>query len=440
MAKERDAVLSALLTMEKEEGYSNLVWNSHVEKADMTSVEFATSLFYGVLERQITLDYIINAFSKVKVKKMKPIIRNALRMGVYQLYFMEGVAPHAAINETVALIKKSPFRSLGGFVNGVLRSAQREKSPLTALESAPLSTRLSVEYSVPEPLICHYITHYGEEIAKNLAVSFVGGRPLYLRVNTLKATVEQTADALAKEGVQTQISCYENTLRVTGGNNAFATRAYGDGLFYAQDPASGYCVQALSPKAGMRVLDVCAAPGGKSFTAAIAMENQGKLLSCDLYPHKISLMEQGAARLGLTCMKPTLRDANSSEDVGKFHRILCDLPCSGLGVLGRKPEIRYKTPENLDTFPPMQYEMLKNQVHRLEKGGILVFSTCTLNPKENQENLQKLLAEFPQLAPHPILPELQRVLGEEQHYINLLPHVHGTDGFFIGAVKKVDET
>ncbi len=425
--------------MEKDGGYSNLVWNNALEKETLSGVEtaFATTLFYGVLERQITLDYIINLYSKVKTKKMKAPVRTALRMGVYQLQFMEGVAEHAAINETVALIKKSAFGSLSGFVNGVLRSVQRGGDPLQTLQTADFATTLSVTYSVPLHLVNHYITNYGQEVAKGILSHFVGGRPLYLRVNPIKTTPQALVEALALEGVQTNVcSEFENTLVVESGGSPFTTKAYETGQFYAQDPASGYCVQALSVEPGMRVLDVCAAPGGKSYSIAGAMNNQGELISCDLYDHKIALMEEGKTRLGLSCMKPTLRDALSGDELGKFHRILCDLPCSGLGVLGRKPEIRYKTPETFEAFAPMQYEMLKNHVHRLEVGGVLVFSTCTLNPRENEENLTRLRTEFPCLQPYPILPNLKRVLGEGEHYINLLPHVHGTDGFFIGAVRK----
>ncbi len=441
MSVERKLVLSALMRMEREEGYSNLVWNNTLENATLSSQQtaFATTLFYGVLERQMTLDYIINTYSKTKTNKMKPMVRFCLRMGVYQLHFMEGVADHAAINETVGLVKKSAFRSLAPFVNGVLRSVQRGGKELQGLESLPLSTALSVQYSVPEDLVAHYITHYGSDLTKELLPAFVGGRPLYLRVNTLKITPQELCDLLKTSGIEMAVhETFENTLQVQGGGNPFATSAYEQGLFYAQDPASGYCCKALSVEPDMRVLDVCAAPGGKSFTLSCMMNNKGELVSCDLYDHKINLMQQGASRLGITCMTPVLRDANSGEDMGKFQRILCDLPCSGLGVLGRKPEIRYKVVTFLDNFPAMQYGMLCKNLQWLQQGGVLVFSTCTLNPKENEENLARLLTEHPDLEPYPILPELPRVLGEEAHYINLLPHVHGTDGFFIGAVRKVE--
>ncbi len=441
MLKQRSTVLSALLRVEQDGGYSNLVWNTALKNTNLTPSEtaFATSLFYGVLERQLTLDYIINTYSKIKTKKMKPLIRNALRMGVYQLQFMDAASAHAAVNETVNLVKKSSFKNLSGFVNGILRSVQRGGNALQGIERLDTPTALSITYSVPLSLVNHYIACYGEQVTRELLKEFVGGRPLYLRVNPIKTTPCALQEALAEEGIQTAI-CeeFENTLKVEGGGNPFATKTYEQGHFYAQDPASGYGIAALDVQAGMRVLDVCAAPGGKSFSIAGQMENKGELISCDLHPHKIDLMQQGATRLGLTCMKPTLRDANSWEDIGKFHRILCDLPCSGLGVLGRKPEIRYKAPEDFEAFPPMQYEMLKNHVHRLENGGVLVFSTCTLNPKENEENLAGLLQEFPCLQPHPILPKLKRVLGEQEHYINLLPHIHGTDGFFIGAVRKAE--
>ncbi len=440
MANARHVVQTALLRVHKDEGYSNLVWNTALQEAalDPRDAAFATTLFYGVLERCLTLDFVIGQHSKTPIKKMHPAVLESLRIGIYQLFYMDSVPDRAAINESVSLIKHSKQNRLAGFVNGVLRSVQRAGNKLPDLSHLSLAHQLSVTYSVPRELVEHYIRHYGQDLTEQLLPCFIGGRPLYVRVNTLKTNPADLTERLLQEGITATPTPFENTLCLAAGKNPAHTKAYEDGLFHVQDPASGYACTALDARPHMRVLDVCAAPGGKSFTLAQHMENQGELISCDLYDHKIGLMQEGAHRLGLSVLQPTLRDAMAEDEIGLFDRILCDLPCSGLGILGRKPEIRYKSVTFLDNFSELQYGMLQNSVHRLKQGGILVFSTCTLNPAENERNVERLLQEHPTLEPYPILQDLPRACGEQAHTINLLPHLHGTDGFFVSAVRKAE--
>lgn len=441
MANARRTVQNALMRVHEDGGYSTLVLNAALQQGELSPKDsaFAGALFYGVLERQLTLDFVINAYSKTPVAKMDPPVREALRMGVYQLLYMDAVPDRAAINESVCLIRNSRLGRLSGFVNGILRSVQRGGNRLPGLERLPFEEQLSVTYSMPQPLVRHYIQHYGQENAEALMASFLGQRPTYLRVNCCKIQPAALQEMLQAEGVTTEEDPrFCHMLRVTaGGGKLIHTAAYGQGLFHVQDPSSFYACTALSVQPGHQVLDVCAAPGGKSFTTAQLMQNTGRVTACDIHPHKIGLLKEGAARLGLTCVQPVLRDALQPSAKGaEFDRILCDLPCSGLGVLGRKPEIRYKTDIFLDNLPVLQYGMLCNSLRCLKPGGILVFSTCTLNPAENEENVARLLAEHPFLTPNPILPALPRVCGEGAHFINLLPPVHGTDGFFIAAVKR----
>ncbi len=440
MANARKTVQNALLRVHSDEGYSNLVWTAALKEGDLSPQDtaFATTLFYGVLERCYTLDYVIGLHSKTPIKKMHPLVLEALRMGVYQMLYMDSVPDRAAINESVMLIKKSKQNRLSGFVNGILRSVQRAGNTLPDLSHLPAATRLGITHSVPEELVAHYIAHYSEDLTQRLLPAFLGGRPLYIRVNTCKTDEATVIDALAKEGMTATKTDFANTLCLTAHGDLTQTEAFQNGLFHVQDPASGYACRALDPRPGMRVLDVCAAPGGKSFTLAQMMENQGELIACDIYDHKIDLIQKGADRLGLSVIRPTLRDANAKDEIGEFDRILCDLPCSGLGILGRKPEIRYKSVTFLDDLPDLQYGMLRSSLTHLKVGGVLVFSTCTFHPKENEENLARLLQEYPNLQPYPILPDLERVCGEASHYINLFPHVHGTDGFFVSAVRKVE--
>jgi len=441
MANARKTVQNALIRVHKDEGYSNLVWNTALNQASLSSQDaaFATSLFYGVLERCLTLDYVIAAHSKTPIPKMDLSILEALRMGVYQMLYMDSVPDRAAINESVMLVKHSKQGRLSGFVNGVLRSVQREGTTLSFSPDCSEIERLSVTWSVPAELVSHYIDHYGLALTEKLLPSFLGGRPLYIRVNLLRTDPQRLIDVLAQQGVRAVTTDHPNTLLISGGHNPTQTDAYAEGLFHVQDPASGYACLALQVQPGMRVLDVCAAPGGKSFTLAQMMKNEGELLSCDLYEQKVGLLREGADRMGLSCIEPMVRDATGSDDIGEFDRILCDLPCSGLGILGRKPEIRYKSVTFLDNFPDLQYGMLRNALSHLKVGGVMVFSTCTLNPKENEDNVTRLLRENPQLEPYPILPHLERVCGEKEHVINLLPHVHDTDGFFVAAVRRKAE-
>ena len=440
MSNARKTVQNALLRVHKDEGYSNLVWNAALNDADLDARDaaFATTLFYGVLERTVTLDYVISHYSKTPIKKMDLLVLEALRIGIYQLFYMDSVPDRAAINESVMLVKRSKLNRYAGFVNGILRSVQRDGTVLPNLNDLSTEQRLSVTCSVPKELVRHYIRYYGQDLTEQMLPAFLGGRPLYIRVNTLKTDAPSLIAALSQEGVEASPTDFPHTLRLSAHQNPAHTKAYQDGLFHVQDPASGYACAALQAQAGMRVLDVCAAPGGKSFTVAQMMGNQGELLSCDLYDHKIALMEQGARRLGITVMQPTLRDANGQDDIGEFDRILCDLPCSGLGILGRKPEIRYKSVTFLDNLPDLQYGMLCRSLTHLKKGGVLVFSTCTLNPAENEQNVDRLLQEHPTLEPYPILQDLPRACGEQAHFINLLPHLHGTDGFFVSAVRKAE--
>ncbi len=437
----REIALEALLRVE-EGGYSNLVLDHALARAHHCSAldaAFATQLFYGVLERGITLDAMLSHFSKKPVDSLSPIARMCLRMGLYQIHYMDKVPDSAAVNESVNLVKNSRERQAAGYVNGVLRAVLRSPDLDGLLHAGDPAVRLSLTMSAPLWLVNHLCASYGEDCAQALLSACIGRPPLHLRANPLRADAQQLCERLAAEGIQSEPSaeCPGAVTVQKGTGSLERLDAYREGLFHVQDLASQYCCMALDPRPGERLLDCCAAPGGKSFTLAERMDNQGELVAMDLYASKIGLIRDGAARLGLTCIRSVVGDASQPErELGIFDKICCDVPCSGLGIIRRKPEIRYKNVAILDKLPEMQYRILCINANRLRAGGRLVYSTCTLNPAENEAVIGRFLSEHPDFAPAEVLPQLVRRAGEEGHHITLFPHIHHTDGFFIAAVTK----
>lgn len=393
MAEGRKIVLDALLRVEEDGAYSNITLNSIFknEKIGKTEKAFVSALFYGVLDRKITLDFYINKLSKIKVKKLEPITRQALRMGIYQLYFMEKVPVSAAVNESVELVKNSVEGKNCGFVNAVLRAAANEKIPLPT--GSDLYS-LSVRYSCPVFILSELINDYGTEKTQEIIKAYLLPSKVRLRVNILKTTAKQLFDSFSKAGILLEktedADCFTAIEGIDFGNNKF----FSDGLFYIQDKSSADCALSLNAKAGERVLDVCAAPGGKSFTVAMDMKNQGEIVSCDLYENRVKLIEASAKRLSISCIKPTVNDATVfNSRLGCFDAVLCDVPCSGFGVIRRKPEIKYKPINNFDELEEIQYKILTTSSLYVKNGGRLLYSTCTLRKAENEKIVEKFLDE-----------------------------------------------
>ena len=439
-AAARKIALDALLRVEGG-GYSNLVLDHALDEAQCSPLDaaFATQLFYGVLEKRITLDAILSHFSKTPVDALSPIARMCLRMGLYQIQYMDKVPDSAAVNESVNLVKRSREGRASGYVNGVLRALLRCEDRAALLDVSDVRERLSLKSSAPLWLVDHLCGAYGERCAEELFAACVGRPPLHLRVNPLRTDPQELCDRLSKQGIQAKPStdCPDAVTVQKGIGSLERLDAYREGLFHVQDLASQYCCMALDPKPGERLLDCCAAPGGKSFTLAEMMQNQGELTSMDLYESKVGLIRQGAARLGLSCICASAGDASQANaSLGNFDKICCDVPCSGLGIIRRKPEIRYKNVAILDNLPEMQYRILCINADRLRVGGRLVYSTCTLNPAENEAIISRFLLEHPDFAPVQVLPQLIRRHGEGSYHITLFPHIHHTDGFFIAAVTK----
>ncbi len=444
MAGARSAALKALLRVDGQAGYSNLVLDSALESARLGDRDraLATAIFYGVLEKQITLDYIVGLFSRLPVGKLSPAVREILRVGVYQIRYMEKIPPSAAVNECVTLAKENGESRAAGFVNAVLRGMLRNPGKIRLPEEKKDPVRYrSILYSCPEELVAFWRKCYGPAAADEILEGSASKPDIFIRVNNTRITEQQLMERLRSEGIAAQLAPWpEGALRVTeNAGRLLRSPCFGEGLFHVEDISSQFCCSVVGPKPGERVVDVCAAPGGKTFTLAERMENRGEVVSCDVSPRRVGLIADGAARLGLSAVKARVRDAaDSKEELPQAARVLCDVPCSGLGAIRRKPEIRYKFPATLDSLPNLQYRILCRSAGLVENGGVLVYSTCTLSPAENGEVAGRFLAENESFVPLAFSPPEGVVRGEDEpeNQLTLFPGRGGPDGFFISAFRK----
>lgn len=443
MEDARTAALKALLRVDGDEGYSNLVLDGTLgsSSADRREKALATAIFYGVLERRITLDYMLAQFSKTPLPKLSPAVLEILRIGAYQLLYLEKIPPSAAVNECVNLAKRNKQARASGFVNAVLRNLLRAKGKLRMPD--PAKDRLgslSVTYSCPKWLIRLWESSYGEACTLGLLGSLCEKPPVFARVNNTLISEENLLERLACEGMEAKrCALLPGAVELSHMGDIGESESYRAGLLHVQDLSSQICCALLDPRPGETVADVCAAPGGKTFTAAERMENRGRVLSFDRTPARVGLIREGAARLKLSCVETGVRDASApAGEPLRADRVLCDVPCSGLGILRRKPEVRYKLPSTIDSLPDLQYLILCKSSAIAADGGVLVYSTCTLNPGENAGVADRFLAEHGEFEPLALrLPKgIRRAVPEPDNQITLMPHVNGTDGFFVAAFQK----
>lgn len=443
MGQARKAALEALLKVEREDAYSNLALGGAVNKygLDGRDASLAGALLYGVLEQRLLLDYIIKAYSKTPLKKLQPEVLTILRMGVYQLLFMDKVPQSAAVNESVKLAKNKKLFSASGFINGLLRAVSRAQVKYTLPDkNKDKLSHISIKYSCPKEIVLLWQRAYGEASALSILSSLSGRPPLTARVNTLLCGRQELMERLSQEGIGAEpVPFLKNALSLTHTGSLECSRAFLQGLFTVQDASSQLLCELLSPNPGSVLSDVCAAPGGKSVNCAMHMENRGEIYAYDLYEHKIPLLEQAAKRLQIGIIKPSVRDALSQTPLAPSDYILCDVPCSGLGLLRRKPEIRYKKDLGLGTLPELQYRILENSARYVKEGGTLFYSTCTLNPAENGDVVRRFLSAHREFAPLELTPPdgIKRGIEENGNELTLFPHLTGTDGFFISAMKRV---
>lgn len=422
MANARKLAAMALTRVEADGSYSNIVLDGILKKSDASGEDkaLASAVFYGVLDRKITIDWLLKKHIKTPLKKVAPYTLSVLRSAVYQIAFMEKIPDSAAVNEAVKLVKSSKESRNTGFVNAVLRNVLRNG---TELPDGNDVKSLSVRYSCPEWIISSFTADYGTENTVSLLKESLSVPPVTVRVNTVKTNTESLICELEKVGVSVKKTDTENALQFVKGTDISSLTAYKQGLFHVQDLASQTAAAVLSPKKGSRVLDMCAAPGGKSFTMAEIMENSGEIIACDLYEQRTELIKKGAVRLGLDSIKTQCLDASVfDEKLGKFDYILCDVPCSGLGVLRRKPDIKYRKPEDLNELCKLQKKILKNALFYLKSGGKLLYSTCTLRAEENEKLVNSVIMEYNGLSK-----------AYEHTY---MPHIDKTDGFYCALLVK----
>lgn len=423
----RELALELLIKAESSKQYSNIALDNALKKSDLSSADkgLTSALFYGVIERRITLDYQIKSLSSRNINEIDKRTLNALRIGLYQLIYLDRIPHHAAINESVDLCT----RKSSGFVNAILRSFLR-KGKLTLPSPDDTLEYLSVAYSVDRPLLSKLLSIFDREETEKLLNAINEAPKTTLRVNTLLTNREALLSKIPT-GVPTSNS--PNGILVQGALRELY--GFDDGLFFVQDEASQICIEALGAKRGELIMDICSCPGSKSFGAAINMENSGELYSFDLHENKLSLVINGAKRLKIDIIKAAACDGRHflPEFEKKADRIICDVPCSGFGVLAKKPELRYKDPTESESLPKIQLDILENACKYLKSGGTLVYSTCTVFPEENEKNIERFISQHPDFYLDPFgVGEIFAKSG----MITLLPHIHKTDGFFIAKLKR----
>ncbi len=431
---ERELVLGILLEVTEKGEYSHLMLRSVLDKYQYLEKKeraFITRLTEGTLERMIELDYIIDLFSKVKVKKMKPVIRNIMRMAVYQIKYMDTVPDSAACNEAVKLATKKGFVNLKGFVNGVLRNIVRNLESISYPDREDMVKYLSVTYSMPEWIVKKWMKTYDHDTVENMLQDFLKEKPTTIRWNRDKMSKEGLVDSLTKAGVLvSQHEYLPYALLISGYDYLGDLEAFREGAFSVQDISSMLVAQIAEPKEGDRVIDVCAAPGGKALQMAEMLQGTGSVEARDLTEYKVGLIQENIERLGLSNITARVWDATVLDEktVGQADIVIADLPCSGLGVIGKKTDIKYKMTEEMQQeLVLLQRRILSVVKNYVKPGGKLLYSTCTINEEENIGNARWFLEENPEFVNVPI---------DGKECLQLLPGIHKSDGFFIAAFRK----
>ena len=432
----RETALNVLIASRQEDGWSNGLLKTYItrDRLDKRDAALATRLCYGVLQNRYRLDFYLQSLLTGKVKDLHPAIRDILHLGLYQLYEMDKVPQSAAVNESVDLAKKycKKQRFAPGLVNAVLRkAAQTEPVQPTAWQE---------KYSHPQALIDLLKAYVGKECIEPMLKANNEVPDTVVQVNTLKTTAAQLMLRLEQEGVSVQPHPWlQNCLVLSGTGNLELLSSFREGCFYVQDAAaklSVLCAQ-LPADRDWKVLDCCAAPGGKSFAAAIAMQGMGEITSCDVYEHKTKLIAAGAARLGLDNITARHLDATAfvPEWENAMDAVICDVPCSGYGIIRKKPDIRYKNLKEMEKLPALQQQILFNQARYVRPGGVLLYSTCTLVREENEGMVERFLQQHPDFYLEKLtLPDNFPV--DETGMLALVPGQYDTDGFFIARLRR----
>ena len=438
MGSARETAVLTLAACERQGAWSDgyLKRTIREQGLDRRDGALAARLCYGVLQNKLLLDWRLAQVCSMRLEKLEVKVLCGLRVAAYQLLFLDRIPPSAAVNEAVKLAKRhSRNPRASGLVNGVLRSLLRQGKNLDIQDDDKLKY-LSIQYSHPQWLVEEFSTLLGLDGAQQLLAANNEQPFTSAQVNTLKTTPERLAERLWAEEVEVRPHPWlEGCLLLIGTGDLERLDAFRRGEFYIQDAASRLAALAAGITPGQRALDCCAAPGGKSFAAALLMENQGELVSCDIHPHKIKLLEAGRDRLGLSVITPTLQNAAQAREewLDSFDLVFADVPCSGLGIIRKKPDIRYKDPEQLKGLPKVQRSILDNCARYVRPGGVLLYSTCTVLDQENNGMVDAFLEDYPEFELEPFaLPHL----GKQPGRITFWPHIHGTGGFFVAKLRR----
>ena len=434
----RETALNALIACRKNGAWSNGVLKEYVQRdrLDSRDAGLAAHLCYGVLQNRQKLDFYLKQLLTGKLRDLHPVVRDILHLGLYQIYELDKIPESAAVNESVALAKKycPKQKNAPGLVNAVLRNAVRTKGTLKE------PTSLEDRYSHPANLIALLRSYVGEDRLEKMLAANNAAPDTVIQVNTLKITTKDLAVRLEAEHVSVRYHDWlANCLILSNTGSLEHLPSFKEGLFYVQDAAaklSVLCAQ-LPKDADWNVLDCCSAPGGKTFAAAIAMGGHGKITSCDVHEHKVSLIQNGAARLGLNNVTAMQQDASACVDawVDSMDAVIADVPCSGYGIIRKKPDIREKDPDTMKDLPALQLSILRNQSKYVKKGGTLLYSTCTLVRRENEGVVEKFLKAEPDFYLESLpLPEPFPV--NDSGMLALVPGEYDTDGFFIARLRR----
>ena len=447
-ASAREVALDILVRVEQQGAYSNLLLGSSLQKADLSREDtgLATELVYGSISRMITLDYVLTGFVSKGLAKLQPWVRNLLRLSLYQILYLDRVPSHAAVNEAVNIAKKRGHQGISGMVNGVLRSVLRAGELPVLPEGLSREERISILHSHPLWMVQRWSAEYGPDTAEAMCAANNEPPAVSVRVNTTMISRAALLAEMLEAGLdasESKVSPFG--LIVKGGGNLALSAWYRDGYLSVQDESSMLVAEAVAPEAGMKVLDCCAAPGGKSAHMGELMKDEGQIIANDLHEHKAKLIKEQAARLGLECIATVCGDAlelGSALQPESFDRILLDAPCSGLGVIRRKPDLKWrKQPEDVASVAALQRELLQSVSGLLKPGGVLVYSTCTTEQAENSGIIADFLEHNPGFAPVSFKSEVwERLEGTALaagEGIQLLPHHFGSDGFYIARLERL---
>ena len=432
----RETALNVLIACRKEDGWSNGVLKEYItrDKLDRREAALATRLCYGVLQNRLALDFYLQQLLTGKLKSLHPAVRDILHLGLYQMYYMDKIPESAAVNESVGLAKKycKKVQRAPGLVNGVLRNAVRSR------ETIKHPTAWQEKYSHPQKLIDRLKSYVGKERIQGMLEANNDIPPTVVQVNNLRTTVDALIARLEAEGVTAQAHAWmPHCLVLSGTGSLEQLPSFREGEFYVQDPAAKLSVLCAELQPGMKVLDCCAAPGGKSFAAAMAMGGEGTITSCDVHPHKTVLIENGAKRLGIEAITARCQDASAfvPEWENAMDAVIADVPCSGYGIIRKKPDIRYKDPDSMLDLPQLQLAILQNQSRYVKPGGVLLYSTCTLLQEENEGVAEAFLKENPHFTTEP-LPLPAPLPQNQSGMLALVPGEYDTDGFFICRLRR----